>query len=51
MHKDAEEMEAICQCAVRDGGLRLMFTDHVNNTQNGSGIQSSGVLFNDKQII
>ena len=22
LHKDAEEMEALCQSAVRDGGLR-----------------------------
>ena len=29
MHKDVEEMEALCQSAVRDGGLRKMFTDQV----------------------
>ena len=27
MHKDAEEMEALCLSAVWDGGLRQMFTD------------------------
>ena len=29
MRKDAEEMEALCQSAVRDGGLRQMFTDQI----------------------
>ena len=27
MHKDAEEMEILCKSAVRNGGLRQMFTD------------------------
>ena len=34
MHKDAEETEALCQSAVRDGG---------NATQKGSDLQSSSV--------
>ena len=29
MHKDAEEVEALCQSAVMNGGLRQMFTDQV----------------------
>ena len=29
MHKDTEETEALCQSAVRNGGLRQMFTDQV----------------------
>ena len=29
MHKDAEEMEALCQPAVRDGGLRQMVADQI----------------------
>ena len=27
MHKDAEEMEVLCQSAVRDGVLKQLFTD------------------------
>ena len=34
LHKDAEEMEALCQSAVRGGD---------NATQKGSGLQSSSV--------
>ena len=29
MHKDLEKMEALSQSAVRDGGLRQIFTDQV----------------------
>ena len=29
MHKQAEELEALCQSALRNGGLRQMFTDQV----------------------
>ena len=42
LFKDAEEMEALCQSAVRNGGLRQMFAEG-NATQKGSGLQSSSV--------
>ena len=46
MHKDAEEMEGLCQSAVRDGGFRQMFTED-NTTQIGSDLQSSSVCIRD----
>ena len=42
MHKDVEEMEVLCQSAVRDGGFRQMFTEG-NATRKGSGLLSSSV--------
>ena len=39
MHKDAEEMEALCQSIVKDGGFMQFF----NATQKDSGLQSSSV--------
>ena len=29
MHKDLDEMEALCRSVVRDGGFRKMLTDQV----------------------
>ena len=39
MHKDTEEMEALCQSAVGDGGLGQMFTDQViiHRIENSAG--------------
>ena len=40
MMHDAEEMEALCQSALRDEGFRQMLTEG-NATQKGSGLHSS----------